>query len=106
MMSDDGTRDPGLDELAAFQFGRWSAESDAELSRIMDSMRQARGGGTGEVGQLLAANAALRAENAALIAEKIQLQKQVNLYKYNYDVLKEWADRAASDLKWFRSRES
>ena len=91
MMDDEDTHDSGIGTLAAYQLGRWSAESDAELSGVMTRLRRAWRGGT--------TNGNLNVADQTLVNENAELRRQLANYKHNYARLKRWADEAEQRLK-------
>ena len=90
MSDEEEAGDTGLGTLAAYTLGRWSAESDAELSRTVSSLQRAwRREPT--IADFQAANDALASANQSLLEENAQLRQQLADYKHNYRRMKEWA---------------
>ena len=102
MNDEEELEDTGIGTLAAYTLGRWSAESDAELSRTVSSLRRAwRKAPT--IADFQAANDALANANEALLAENAQLRQELANYKHNYRRLKEWADEMEPVLDKLRT---
>ena len=97
MMDDEDTHDSGIGTLAAYQLGRWSAESDAELSGVMARLRRARRGSP------VSDNLAIA--NKALVNENAELRRQLTAYQHNYRRLREWADKVEPMLERLKTKQ-
>ena len=97
MMDDEDTQDVGMGALAAYQLGRWSAESDAEVNHMMDALRRARRGSP--------VSDNLSIANQALVNENAELRRQLTAYQHNYRRLREWADKVEPMLERLKTRQ-
>ena len=95
---DDDRNEGGLGSLAMYQLGRWSVESEHELSAVTRDMVDRRRG-LGRKEQWKAANQALAQENAQLRQHLADALFELDTYKMNYDELRRWADGAQETMR-------
>ncbi len=105
-MDDDEFDDTGIGPLAAYQLGRWSAESDQDHRELLDRLTGCEPVAKVDYDYALQINRALAAENRRLIELVNILENQLAEYRHNYDRLSQWGDEVAKELNERRARDA
>jgi len=101
-MDDDEHDDTGIGALAAYQLGRWSAESDRDDRELVDRLTGREPVSKADYDYAVRMNQALVAENRQLCAELATAEQSVEFWKENHRKLREWADAAEAELNFYR----